>query len=170
MNLTFIPDPNSRARVISADSPQPEGSWAEGCGPFAKQQPASNPATAAPLTHAAEATSPVGNDFLAPLPPFACPDCLDRSGLLQTRQQAGYWRSRFSKAKQEQSRLHARIAQLEAEIRILRHRLFGAKAESRHSPDRPNSKPPDDPLAEDAPACSETSSGAHSAFVGAWKE
>src|SRR4051794_14089516 len=111
MILTFTPGPDSRARVVASDDPQPEGSWAEGCGPSVKQQPASDAqailtpcaawaasdsATSAVITPLASDTS----DFLGPLAPFACPDCLDRSQLLQARQQAGYWRSRFTKAKQ----------------------------------------------------------------------
>ena len=55
----------------------------------------------------------------------------------------------FRAAKQREAAKDARIAQLEAEIRILKQRLYGAKSESRHGADQSKTLP-QDPLAEDA--------------------
>jgi transposase len=56
----------------------------------------------------------------------------------------------FRAAKQREVTKDARIAHLEAEIRILKQRLYGSKSESRHGADQPTTSPPQDPLAEDA--------------------
>lgn len=56
----------------------------------------------------------------------------------------------FQGAKQREATKDARIAQLEAEIRMLKQRLYGKKSESRHGADQPNTPSPQDPLAEDA--------------------
>lgn len=56
----------------------------------------------------------------------------------------------FRAAKQRQATKDARIAQLEAEIRMLKQRLYGTKSESRHAADQPKTPLPQDPLAEDA--------------------
>ncbi len=56
----------------------------------------------------------------------------------------------FRAAKQREATKDARIAGLEAEIRILKQRLFGSKSESRHGADQPRTPTPEDPLAEDA--------------------
>ena len=55
----------------------------------------------------------------------------------------------FQAAKQREATKDARIAQLEADIRILKQRLYGSKSESRHGTDQ-SKTPPQDPLAEDA--------------------
>jgi transposase len=181
MKLTFTPAPGSPCRVIAADDPQPEGSWADGVADKRIAEPAL-PATkgdgrgaavddpgsaqlppplapAVPLSPSA-ATPPGshGPDFLGPLPGLCCPACPDRSQFLQARQQAGYYRVLFAAAKKREGDLHARIAALEAENRTLKQRLFGTKSESRHSADRPGGEPPCDPLAEDAPCGADASS------------
>lgn len=56
----------------------------------------------------------------------------------------------FQLAKHREVTKDARIAQLEAEIRILKQRLYGSKSESRHGADQPKTPSPQDPLAEDA--------------------
>jgi transposase len=56
----------------------------------------------------------------------------------------------FSLAKQRETTKDARIAELEAEIRILKQRLYGSKSESRHGTDQPKTAAPQDPIAEDA--------------------
>jgi transposase len=56
----------------------------------------------------------------------------------------------FVASKNRVAQRDARIAQLEAENRILKQRLYGSKSESRHSPDRKEAGLPADPLTEDA--------------------
>src|SRR3954462_2154960 len=181
MKLTFTPAPGSPYRVITADDPQPEESWADwvaekriapsdvpatwqdgGCpiagGPAAVPL-STPPVPASPLpSSAAEPSSAHHPDFLGPLASLCCPACPDRSQFIQARQQAGYYRALFDAAKKREVTHKARIALLEAEIRSLKQRLFGTKSESRHSPDQLSGSPPSDPLAEDAPCAPEASS------------
>jgi transposase len=56
----------------------------------------------------------------------------------------------FQAAKLREATKDAHIAELEAEVRMLKQRLFGSKSESRHGVDQPKTPPPQDPLAEDA--------------------
>lgn len=56
----------------------------------------------------------------------------------------------FQRAKQREATKGARIAHLEAEIRMLKQRLYGKKSESRHGAGQPETPSPQDPLAEDA--------------------
>src|SRR3954464_755883 len=159
MKLTFIPAPGSPCRVTSADDPQPEESWS----PQAPNKRIAAPAAPRTQTDAAPASSsatehpsdssPVGTaapDFLEPLPPGSCPHCPDRPLLFQARQQANYYRAMFLAAKQREATKAARIAELEAEVRMLKQRLYGKKSESRHAADQPKTPAPQDPLAEDA--------------------
>jgi transposase len=173
MNLTFIPGPDSPWRVIAADDPQPEESWSEQAvnkriAPAAAPTPpaAAPPAAgehatavlpaALPGPSASEhpsASSPAGTeppDFLGPLPPGSCLHCPDRPLLFQARQQANYYRALFQRAKQREATKAARITELEAEIRMLKQRLYGKKSEARHGTDQPKTPSPQDPLAEDA--------------------
>jgi transposase len=182
MNLTFIPAPDSPCRVISADDPQPEESWSpqatnqriaplpapttQANAPPAAVEHATSVLPAAPpgpsATEFPSAPSPAGthtSDFLEPLPPGCCPCCPDRPLLVQARQQAHYYRALFRAAKQREATKDARIAQLEAEIRILKQRLYGSRSESRHGADQPRTPPPHDPLAEDASPAEDASSG-----------
>src|ERR1700722_17052347 len=124
MKLTFTPTPGSPCRVIAADDEQPEGSWAE----WAKPSPTASGTTAAALSPPACETP---SAFPDPLPPLSCPHCPDRPLFFQARQQTGYYRSRFEAARKREADLKARIAELEAENRILKQRLFGSKSESR---------------------------------------
>jgi transposase len=96
--------------------------------------------------------------FLAPLPKLSCPDCPDRPQFLQARQQAGYYRALFDAAKLREADLNAHVALLQAEIRILKQRLFGSKSEAHHSPDRLAGSAPTDPLDENAPSSPDASS------------
>ncbi len=173
MELKFIPAPDSLARVIAADDPQPEESWSPRAtnkriapapvpttradAPLAAVEHAAGALPAAPPP-APSATEPPPDssppctdapDFLKPLPPGSCPHCPDRPLLWQARQQANYYHTRFRAAKQREATKDARIAQLEAEVRILKQRLYGTKSESRHAADQPKTLPPQNPLAED---------------------
>jgi transposase len=69
----------------------------------------------------------------------------------------------FRAAKQREATKDARIAELEAENRILKQRLYGSKSESRHGADQPRTPPPQDPLAEDAAPAEAASPGAAAA-------
>jgi transposase len=174
MKLTFIPAPGSPCRVTSATDPQPAESWSpqatnKRIAPAAAPRTQADAAPAA-VEHAASVlpaapepgpsatehpsdSSPAGTDaadFLEPLPPGSCLDCPDRPLLFQARQQANYYRVRFRAAKQREATKDARIAELEAENRILKQRLYGSKSESRHGADQPKTAIPQDPLAEDA--------------------
>jgi transposase len=169
MKLTFIPDPDSRCRVIAADDPQPEESWspqaankrialppaptaAADAPPAAGKHATSVFPAAPPGPTATEDSSPAGMDapdFLPPLPRGCCPHCPDQPLLVEARQQANYYRALFRAAKQREATKDARIAELEAENRILKQRLYGSRSESRHGADQPKT-PPQDPLAEDA--------------------
>jgi transposase len=173
MKLTFIPAPGSPYRATSADDPQPEESWAphaankriaplgvptaQANGPVnaveyaASVHPSalpSDPSATAPPADSSPACTDTP-DFLEPLPRGSCPHCPDRPLLIQARQQANYYRALFRAAKQREATKDARITHLEAEIRILKQRLYGAKSESRHGADQPKT-PPQDALAEDA--------------------
>lgn len=176
MKLTFIPDPGSPCRVITADDPQPEESWRDkatekniaglaerttggDCRCSVPEHGASASFAPAPpasaLPQPSSAPLPCSSslpDFLGPLAPLCCPDCPDRSQFFQARQQAGYYHALFQAAKTRLAQGEARIAQLQAEIRILKQRLYGSRGESRHSPDRLDAALPADDLAEDAPA------------------
>jgi transposase len=186
MKLTFIPAPGSPCRVISADDPQPEESWSPqatnkriagpaapttqtDAQPAAVEHAASVLPAAPPGPSATEHPSdslPAGTDapdFLKPLAPGSCPHCPDRPLLFQARQQANYYRAMFRAAKQREATKDARIAQLEAEIRILKQRLYGSKSESRHGADQPKTPPPQDPLAEDASPAAAASPGSAAA-------
>src|SRR3954471_15835470 len=181
MKLTFTPAPGSAYRVISADDPQPEESWADwvadkriapsdvpatsgdGRCPTA-EDPASIPlpaplAPASPLPSSApEPPSAHVPDVPGPLAPLCCPACPDRPQFIQARQQAGYYRALFDAAKKREVTHKARIALLEAEIRILKQRLFGTKSESRHSADLLSGSSASDPVAEDASSSPEAPS------------
>jgi transposase len=186
MKLTFIPAPESPYRVISADDPQPEESWskqatnkriAPGAAPTTQADtPPVTTAHAASVLPAAPPgpcatehpcdSSPAGTaapDFLQPLPPGSCPHCPDRPLLFQARQQANYYRALFRAAKQREATKDARIAELEAENRMLKQRLYGKKSESRHGADQPSTPPPQDPLAEDASPAEAVSAGSAAA-------
>jgi transposase len=187
MKLTFIPDPGSPCRVLAADDPQPEEAWSSqainkriaplaasttqgGAAPAAAEHaaavlpaaPPPGPSAAAPPSDSSPASA-AAPDFLKPLPPGSCPHCPDRPLLIQARQQANYYRARFQAAKQREVTKDARIAQLEAEIRILKQRLYGSKSESRHGADQSKTPPPQDPLAEDASPAEAASPGATAA-------
>src|SRR5436309_152930 len=56
----------------------------------------------------------------------------------------------FRRARQREVTKDARIAQLEAEVRMLKQRLYGKKSESRHGADQLNTPSAQDPPAEDA--------------------
>jgi hypothetical protein len=181
MKLTFTPAPGSPYRVISADDPQPEESWADwvadkriapaevpapsgDCRCPTAEDPASTrlPAPLAPASplpsSAPEPPSAPVPDVPGPLAPLCCPACPDRPQFIQARQQAGFYRALFDAAKKRELTHKARIALLEAEVRLLKQRLFGTKSESRHSPDHLSGSSAADPLAEDAPSAPEASS------------
>jgi transposase len=181
MKLTFTPAPGSPCRVISADDPQPEESWSSratnkriapppgpptqadgprGAAEHASAHPPTTLPGPSPSEHASGSlpASTHSPDFLEPLPPRSCPDCPDRPLLFQARQQANYYRALFQAAKQREAKKDARIAELEAENRILKQRLYGGKCESHHSPDRLQTTP-EDPLAEGVSPADAASAG-----------
>ena len=145
MKITFTPAPESPWRVVPSDDTTEET-------PTVIDNAASLPAPAP--------EAPPQPAFLTPLPKLCCPDCLDRSQFYQARQQAGYYHAMFDASKNRETVLETRNAQLEAEIRILKQRLFGSKSESRHSPDRLANSSAADPLAENASSSVDASSSA----------
>ncbi len=165
MKLTFTPAPGSPARVLAADDPQPQHSCSAQATntTIAPQTPTTaladqahtpdQPDDALPSTDGSSEPKTADNDepdFLEPLAAGSCPQCPDRHRLIQARQQAHYYRAMFRAAKQREADKEARIAQLQAENRILKQRLYGKKNESRHTAQRPKTPVPSDPLAEDA--------------------
>ena len=97
----------------------------------------------------------------ATLAPCETPDrpCPHRLEAISLRQQAHSYKSLHQRARLREDALKQQVAQLQAEIRDLRHRLFGQRSETHHVADRLN---PDDPLAEhpaaaaDDPAVTDT--------------
>jgi transposase len=59
--------------------------------------------------------------------------CLHLTENLKLRQQAGYWQGMFRRCRQREELANQRIAELQAEIRDLKHRLFGRKSEAASS-------------------------------------
>ena len=97
--------------------------------------------TAVPLTPAPASSSPS-------LPP-PCASCPYQRQLLDLRQQVGYWRAMHQRARQRETQLHARIAELEAQLRLLRQQLFGRRSEARTTPDQlPPTDTPTDAAAD----------------------
>ena len=73
-----------------------------------------------------------------PAAPHAlCSSCPGQRPLRDALWQAAYYRGLHRRATQREAKLKARVRQLQAQIRDLRHRLFGRKSEARHSPDTP---------------------------------
>src|SRR5438094_3690934 len=65
----------------------------------------------------------------------ACPHRLEA---LQLRQQAHYYQAMHQRSQQREVQLQQRVAELEAENRLLKQQLFGKKAEP--APHRPDAK------------------------------
>ncbi len=61
-----------------------------------------------------------------------------RREVAEVRQQAGYWKGMFERAKQKNEQLQEEIDQLHAENRQLKDKIFGAKSEKRRAKDRSN--------------------------------
>src|ERR1700691_5922056 len=59
-----------------------------------------------------------------------CSPCPHLAENLDLRCQAGYWRSMFQRCREREELAKQRIAELEAEVRDLKHRVFGRKSES----------------------------------------
>jgi len=74
--------------------------------------------------------------------------CPHRLEVISLRQQAHYYKAQHQRACQRERALQQQLELLQAQIRDLRHRLFGSKSEAHHSPD---CLTPDDPLT-DSPA------------------
>jgi transposase len=103
-----------------------------------------------PCSTAAVAPEPC----LAPVPPCPAPvapcsaasasasACPHLTENLQLRQQTGYWQSMHKRSCQREALLKGRIAELEAEIRDLKHRLYGRKSETASSRTRPAATAP----------------------------
>jgi transposase len=69
----------------------------------------------------------------SPAPADPCSPCPHLAENRELRYQAGYWRSMFQRCRQREELGKQRIAELEAEVRDLKHRLFGRKSESASS-------------------------------------
>src|SRR5271154_1526408 len=61
-------------------------------------------------------------------PLASCSACPHVGENLELRQQVGYWKSMHQRACQREDRLKQRVAELEAENRDLKHRVFGRKS------------------------------------------
>jgi transposase len=101
--------------------------------------------------HALSAASPAPT-----LPPLPCETCPLQQPLRDAQWQAAYDQARHQRARQREDQLQQPVAELQAEIRDLRHRLFGRKTETHHPPDilppdgpsaNGSGTPPDDPTA-----------------------
>jgi transposase len=102
------------------------------CSPAAAPEPSSLheiAPTQEPLPVCAAAVAPEPSS--APLLP--CSACPHVGENLELRQQVGYWKGMHRRACQREDRLKQRIAELEAEVRDLKHRVFGRKSESASS-------------------------------------
>jgi transposase len=99
-------------------------------------------------------TNPLSTDSAcatttAPLPHHSCPHHPPCVQLVEARQQAASFKSLHQRARQREEELKLQVAQLQAENRDFRHRLFGRSSEVQYTQ---NSLTPDDPQAEHAPA------------------
>lgn len=85
-----------------------------------------------PLPAVASCSAPPEQGSAAIVPCSACPHLAEN---LDLRQQKGYWQSMHHRACQREQDAKQRIAELEAKVRDLEHRLFGRKSESTSSPE-----------------------------------
>jgi transposase len=89
--------------------------------------------------------------LLCELPPTLLPcdtpdrPCPHRLEAISLRQQAHFYKALHQRARQRADALKQEVAQLQAQVRDLRHRLFGRRSETHHAPD---GLAPDDPQAE----------------------
>jgi transposase len=104
------------------------------CSPAVAPEPCSVPAE--PCSAPVEPCS-------APVEP--CSPCPHRAENLELRRDAAYWRSQHQRARQREEGHKQRIAELEAEVRDLKHRLFGRKSESASSSSKASSDPTSQP-------------------------
>jgi transposase len=92
--------------------------------------------------------------------PTACDVCPLQSERLALRQQVGYWKAMHQRACQRADALRQRVAELEAQLRLLRQHHFGRSSEARQRPDQLAAAPApattpavaDHPPAADTPA------------------
>ena len=99
-----------------------------------------------------DSLSPDATCGSAPSPPPPCNTAACSPACQQLRDalwQAAYYKAQHQRARQREELLKQLNAQLQAEIRDLRHRLFGRSSEACHAPD---GLTPDDPQADLAPA------------------
>lgn len=68
-----------------------------------------------------------------PTGPLPCDVCPLQRELNELRCSAGYWQSRFRQVKEREAGHLEKIAQLQAEIRILEQRLYGRRTETNHA-------------------------------------
>jgi transposase len=61
------------------------------------------------------------------------------SEVYQQRQQAGYWKAQFERARERQADLEQKNKELQAEIKKLKHQLFGRKSEKKNRSEKTNS-------------------------------
>lgn len=96
--------------------------------------------------------SPDLTSTLTPTPhsaDYACPASSPCQPLRDALWQAAYYKAQHQRVRQREDDLKHQVAQLLAEIRDLRHRLFGRRSEAHHAPDFLT---PDEPLADLTPA------------------
>src|SRR3954469_21016009 len=111
------------------------------------------------LLRAEDSPSPDPSRALAPLPVsdgnpcFCSPPCQQ---LRDAQRLAAFYKAMHQRARQREDELKQQVALLQAEIRGLRHRLFGRSCETSNAPDR---LAPDDPQAEHPPANSPDDAG-----------
>jgi transposase len=88
--------------------------------------------------------------------PTPCDACPLQSERLALRQQVGYWKAMHHRACQREEALHQRVAELEAQLRLLRQQHFGRRSEARPHPDQLPAAPATTPDADDHPPATDT--------------
>jgi transposase len=96
------------------------------------------PPDAPPATHDQECALP-------------CAVCPLQQQLRDAQWQAAYYKAMHQRACQRAQQLKEHVAQLQAELRDLRHRHFGRHTETRHTPDQLDVDAPHDACPETAP-------------------
>src|SRR5262245_15636619 len=75
-------------------------------------------------------TPPLPACSASPLPQGPYPVCPRLAAEFEPWRQAGYWKAMHDRARQRQAALQQRVAELEAQLRLREHQLFGRKSEA----------------------------------------
>src|SRR5262245_32586416 len=75
-------------------------------------------------------TPPLPACSAPPLPQGPCPVCPRLAAEFEPWRQAGYWKAMHDRARQREAALQQRVAELEAQLRLREHQLFGRKSEA----------------------------------------